>query len=485
MGTLTCPLCCGDEFTDQLSLRYHLLSMIDNVYCPQCSQRFDTILQLAKHLDGMCGSTDGSKERKLKLESYCDNKMNMVHCTPEIGTNKNNINVLEGQYEICKEEQDIDIHETQLTKVTELGMDSSATDVLCFRNECLQTIEHSEDSSCLNDLRDVEEQSEDMEDEPMSIYGSLNMKCIDIKKPPEYSCSVCDVTFTSISEHINVFHRGQEVAVKVMDKDKGVLERLVDVEVSHTFSSGEGRRGDEELTYIDERIAKDNSTVNMNVNKKKLPDIQIYPSSKENITVALHDEKTEQTSSYFALKDKFNKRLRSRLSNEGRKCGKDVSLIVSGGLKKELKIQRVIKNEKKNVGKLFSESYVINKDKNTPTEFCETIVKSSDVDKKVHSNKILINNTISVFTCTLCKNEFGNVSMFKKHSCPWSKIGAKSMKTVHLKPETSLNTNYSSQETQEKNNLELVLQVVRCKFCSLTFKKLGHFRKHMKMHCKV
>ena len=58
MGTLVCPLCCDEEFSNQLSLRYHLLSITDNVYCPECCQRFDSILQLAEHLDGMCGKAE-------------------------------------------------------------------------------------------------------------------------------------------------------------------------------------------------------------------------------------------------------------------------------------------------------------------------------------------------------------------------------------------------------------------------------------------
>jgi hypothetical protein len=58
MGTLVCPLCCDEEFSNQLSLRYHLLSITDNVYCPECSERFDSIHQLADHLDGMCGKAD-------------------------------------------------------------------------------------------------------------------------------------------------------------------------------------------------------------------------------------------------------------------------------------------------------------------------------------------------------------------------------------------------------------------------------------------
>jgi hypothetical protein len=58
MGILVCPLCCDEKFSNQLSLRYHLLSITDNVYCPECCQRFDSILQLADHLDGMCGKAE-------------------------------------------------------------------------------------------------------------------------------------------------------------------------------------------------------------------------------------------------------------------------------------------------------------------------------------------------------------------------------------------------------------------------------------------
>lgn len=35
-----------------------MLSITDNVYCPECCQRFDSILQLADHLDGMCGKAE-------------------------------------------------------------------------------------------------------------------------------------------------------------------------------------------------------------------------------------------------------------------------------------------------------------------------------------------------------------------------------------------------------------------------------------------
>lgn len=53
MGSLNlvCPMCCGETFNNPQSLKYHLLSMTDNLYCPGCSQRFDSVSALIQHLD--------------------------------------------------------------------------------------------------------------------------------------------------------------------------------------------------------------------------------------------------------------------------------------------------------------------------------------------------------------------------------------------------------------------------------------------------
>lgn len=44
-------MCCGETFNNPLSLKYHLLSMTDNLYCPGCSQRSDSVTALIQHLD--------------------------------------------------------------------------------------------------------------------------------------------------------------------------------------------------------------------------------------------------------------------------------------------------------------------------------------------------------------------------------------------------------------------------------------------------
>lgn len=68
--SLVCPMCCGETFTSSQSLKYHLLSMTDNLYCPGCSERSDSVLALIEHLD-YCGQPE---ETKLKLKRKSQNK---------------------------------------------------------------------------------------------------------------------------------------------------------------------------------------------------------------------------------------------------------------------------------------------------------------------------------------------------------------------------------------------------------------------------
>lgn len=67
MGSLTldCPLCCGETFHNPQSLKYHLLSMTDNLYCPGCSERLDSVLALIRHLDS-CGQSSDLEKKEAK-----------------------------------------------------------------------------------------------------------------------------------------------------------------------------------------------------------------------------------------------------------------------------------------------------------------------------------------------------------------------------------------------------------------------------------
>lgn len=84
MGTLNlvCPMCCGETFNNPQSLKYHLLSITDNLYCPGCSQRFDSVAILIQHLD----KCQQGLERKMKSDILIDKirKANKELEKPEI-----------------------------------------------------------------------------------------------------------------------------------------------------------------------------------------------------------------------------------------------------------------------------------------------------------------------------------------------------------------------------------------------------------------
>ncbi|KAK4873747.1 hypothetical protein RN001_013107 [Aquatica leii] len=56
MGSLQlhCPLCCTETFSCHNSLKYHLLSISENLICPSCGDRFEKIFDLAMHLGNQC-----------------------------------------------------------------------------------------------------------------------------------------------------------------------------------------------------------------------------------------------------------------------------------------------------------------------------------------------------------------------------------------------------------------------------------------------
>lgn len=52
--TLKCPLCCEETFSSHQSLKYHILSLTENLFCPSCDKRFYNLCDLTDHLGREC-----------------------------------------------------------------------------------------------------------------------------------------------------------------------------------------------------------------------------------------------------------------------------------------------------------------------------------------------------------------------------------------------------------------------------------------------
>lgn len=52
--SLKCPLCCDETFSSHDSLKYHILSLTENLLCSACDKRFYNLYDLTDHLGNKC-----------------------------------------------------------------------------------------------------------------------------------------------------------------------------------------------------------------------------------------------------------------------------------------------------------------------------------------------------------------------------------------------------------------------------------------------
>jgi hypothetical protein len=102
-------------------------------------------------------------------------------------------------------------------------------------------------------------------------------------------------------------------------------------------------------------------------------------------------------------------------------------------------------------------------------------------------------NAISVFTCSTCQKEFGNVSAFERHSCTIAKAcmlvcklcdedvsDMKAMR-VHMESVHNIKTEIPSM-TKRKYNMQMLPNPVKCELCDVTFATIRSLKLHSKIH---
>ncbi|GJQ80970.1 hypothetical protein Trydic_g4787 [Trypoxylus dichotomus] len=170
--TLQCPLCCNEEFTSYSSLKYHLLSIIDNLTCPACSKRFDKILDLAEHLGRECHD---SNENDL-------NEQQMIISTLNIKT------------EDCGVEVDNNNYNNSILAQALLKKDNTTPQEQCGADK----------KSGAGKMKDSNQQQDTKE----RSTGDVN------ENEEYFYCSSCAVSFSSINEHLQQYHEGQEIFIE-------------------------------------------------------------------------------------------------------------------------------------------------------------------------------------------------------------------------------------------------------------------------------
>lgn len=102
-------------------------------------------------------------------------------------------------------------------------------------------------------------------------------------------------------------------------------------------------------------------------------------------------------------------------------------------------------------------------------------------------------NAISVFTCSTCQKEFGNVSAFERHSCTVVKtctlvcklcdVDISDMKAMraHMESVHSIKTEIPYM-AKRKYNKQMLPKPVKCESCDMTFMTTRSLKLHSKMH---
>ncbi|XP_033209820.1 zinc finger protein 23-like isoform X2 [Belonocnema kinseyi] len=255
MGSLTldCPLCCGETFHNPQSLKYHLLSMTDNLYCPGCSERLDSVLALIRHLDSCGQSSDLEKEAKSKPKKEKRGSSKPIEVLVKETHSENEEKSFEefepGDHEvesIC-EERSIKVEKP----VNEVAKIRSTSKVKTRKIEkvFLKIDNKSENSRTPDPLMEISNSTDDekfVEKNVIAILpdGSeilndevsmISMDHVNVQEIDEsrlmrvkdelceesdslYSCSSCSMSFNSVLDHIKQYHDGQEVVLEMAEQ---------------------------------------------------------------------------------------------------------------------------------------------------------------------------------------------------------------------------------------------------------------------------
>ncbi|XP_069699800.1 uncharacterized protein [Periplaneta americana] len=582
MGTLVCPLCCDEEFPSQLSLRYHLLSITDNMYCPDCNNRFDSILQLADHLDGMCGKAhiesnfedDTSESDMIIAEGSAEEGEIDTQVVSELN---NTANVTAEYLEEVPSETLPEASETRLDNSDSIQLvsdtDIEETAVSVIENEYVDVIEQKVEVIHVEDARDVieidstNEQSRYVDEESIGVEEKLsenlsvlptsnaveagNEDCdeemvgSELQAVPEnkvdalakqeecgaYACSSCGITFTSVMEHIRLYHDGQEVVVEVPDADKAAFDKLVGTSNEVVASNGEERKdsnfllecsvskqrsdsgGTMEGTYNELGFSETSATCPEKHSASNKGTVKPYHWHKEKTRVVADEEKIKKivpcVKKFLVPLDTIEDHVTSELkcvSKEVKidkfwetKFDENATLDVNGSnIKKETRRMLVKKDTRTSIEKLFSGNFLLKGTGGRGTRpgpylgvsrVPEVKVIMSPGDKGTE-------NAISVFTCSTCQKEFGNVPAFERHSCTVAKTcsvvcklcetdisDVKAMR-IHMETIHNMKTENPGM-SKRKYNMQTLSQPVKCESCDMTFTTMRALKLHGKMHDRV
>ncbi|XP_011136539.1 zinc finger protein 184 isoform X2 [Harpegnathos saltator] len=267
MGSLNlvCPMCCGETFNNPQSLKYHLLSITDNLYCPGCSQRSDSVVALIQHLDKcqqglqrkiksevlMDKARKVSKESENKGNILADIKVQQINRSFLATVNDTGIVIVGDPQTIQVDENVVEKLDLDEIQPGQNSLDFKMSESFCGisgekqrRPQSSQGLVAIPISSCIAERKEasldksviaVLSENSELVDGDITTFidvdhindmGELNeadllrvkQELCEMESDAVYSCTSCDMSFNSVLEHIKQFHDGQEVLLEMAEQ---------------------------------------------------------------------------------------------------------------------------------------------------------------------------------------------------------------------------------------------------------------------------
>jgi len=166
-----------------------------------------------------------------------------------------------------------------------------------------------------------------------------------------------------------------------------------------------------------------------------------------------------------------------------------------GELKKENKRPLFRKDTRTSIEKLFSGNFLLKGTggRGTRPGLYLGVNRVPEVKVIMSPGDKGTENAISVFTCSTCQKEFGNVPAFERHSCTIPKAcmlvcklcdeDVSDMKAMQVHMETihDIKTEIPSM-AKRKYNMQMLHNPVKCESCDVTFRTIRSLKLHSKIH---
>ncbi|XP_014273151.1 zinc finger protein 665 [Halyomorpha halys] len=476
MAVLECPLCCAERFTDIFSLQSHLLDLCENIICPVCELQFRTIKTLAWHLGQECNN----------LSKELPGPVNGKELNPS-QSQETSFNISESSNKNINEE--LVIRE-----------EVPANNEIIEKNNEFLTAKDSSFSADSDNIIEIESKSvyEECVEDNIEYSASL------------YSCSVCDITFSSIEEHLNEFHKDENVIVdnninEYMSENNN--ENSLDSNGKEAFPKNSSTWAQEEVTnlMIVNWNSKVGSLLKIEHTVSENPSLQSVPNSDDRCWVS-NDKgyliiKSEGTEGPFdktstSLKDDNNTSDAVNINTGSRLDEQWPESLKKYPLATFVQCNEIVTN--KNISYLCeNKSYIFNEHRVRLLKFCQKNVppKIEDIPfpeeppdfikpilRLAHDvPEDLAGSYAVLWPCHLCGTFVYHWSDLAKHCCSSSpKYYPCTLCRKSFQTRRSLNNHYSVIHKIIHSSIGCYL----CPLCPAKVQTSSHLEKHLAMHRK-